>query len=234
MVGNIAFTGGVSENGELLSTGKEIIKKKINTIFFSDSKVFIFHKSEEKYAENFLKGLKEKYPNRNLKLEVFENIESILNRRDLIEIKKQKLIIRSAKFVKKNWKSAVAAILLAVLFSFLYLIDLDDNPYSYYSDGAYTHIRNKNSKTLWSIKERLTNYGLNLDLSKKNMRIFDINNDGINEVISVYEFIKKETEESKLFLKCYDKNKKIIWAYKFSDIAESNRGKLQTAINNNY
>lgn len=226
LVGNIAFTGGVSQNGELHSTGKEIIEKKINVIFFSDLKIFIFHKSEEKYAVNYLKVLKEKYPNRNLKLEVFENIESILNRRDLIEIKKQKLIIRSAKFVKKNWMSAVAAILLAVLFTFIYLIDLDDNPYSYYADGSYVNIRNKNGKTLWSIKERLTHYGLSLDLSKKNMRIIDINNDGINEVISVFEFTKKETEESKLLLKCYDKNQNIIWSYRFSDIAESNRGKL--------
>ncbi|MBK7978804.1 MAG: hypothetical protein IPK06_02075 [Ignavibacteriae bacterium] len=226
LVGNIAFTGGVSENGELLSTGKEIIKKKINTIFFSDLKVFIFHKSEEKYAENFLKGLKEKYPNRNLKLEVFENIESILNRRDLIEIKKQKLIIRSAKFVKKNWMSAVAAILLAVLFSFLYLIDLDDNPYSYYADGNFLHIRNKNGKTLWSFNERLSNYNLSINIARHNTRIFDINNDGINEVISVNEFSKNENAERSLLLKCYDKNKKIIWAHKFSDIAESNRGKL--------
>ena len=110
-----AFTGGVTESGEVLCTSEEIIKRKVAVAFFSEISTFVFPKCEETYAYFAITQLKKSYPNRKLKLIPVEDINDVINRRDVVDIKKQKLVIRSGKFVKKNWISAVATVLLAIL-----------------------------------------------------------------------------------------------------------------------
>ena len=112
------FTGGMTETGKVLPTGEEIIKQKVNAVFFSEMNTFVVPKKDESFALYKLYELKAQYPKRNLKLILVEDIIDVLNRRDVVDIKKQKLIVRTGKFVKKNWISAVVTVLLAVLFAF--------------------------------------------------------------------------------------------------------------------
>ena len=110
-----AFTGGVLKSGEVLCTSEEIIKRKVMAVFFSEISTFVFSKCEETYAYFSLTQLKQKYPKRKLKLIAVEDINDVLNRRDVVDIKKQKLVIRTGKFIKKNWISAAATVLLVIL-----------------------------------------------------------------------------------------------------------------------
>ena len=116
-----AFTGGVTETGEVLCTSEEIIKRKVAAVFFSEINTFVFPKCEETYAYFALTQLKKSYPDRKLKLIPVEEINDVLNRRDVVDITKQKLVVRSGKFVRKNWISAVATVVLAILFAFLFV-----------------------------------------------------------------------------------------------------------------
>ncbi|MFZ1288857.1 MAG: hypothetical protein WAR79_02110 [Melioribacteraceae bacterium] len=216
LIGNIAFTGGVETNGEILNTGKEIIEHKINTLFFSDTKVFVFHKDDEIFARKRLNELNEKYQNRKLKLEPFDNIDSILNRRDLVDIKKQKLIVRSLKFVKKNWVSSVATIVLAILLAFVFVADWDDNPAILDVSANTLFVKNKSGKVLWTKKMNFNTVIMNLRLLKKSALLADINNDAINEVILIneqYSEIYKKNDFTKIV--CFDKTKNIVWQYNF-------------------
>ena len=206
-----AFTGGVTEAGEVLYTSEEIIKRKVAAVFFSEINTFVFPKCEETYAYFALTQLKKDYQNRKLKLIDVEDINDVLNRRDVVDIKKQKLIVRSGKFVKKNWISAVATVLLAILFAYLFVMDFDDNPYSVYADNGIINIKNKSGRILWSKKTQIFDEGFNanFDLKKYFVKIIDINEDGKNEVLITSGFINKSLDEIiDNTLMCFDHNGK--------------------------
>jgi hypothetical protein len=78
---NVATTGGVNENGEIISIPEDIIKKKVEVVFYSGIESFIIPKEEEETAIKRKKQLQELYPNRKLNLVAIENISELLNQR---------------------------------------------------------------------------------------------------------------------------------------------------------
>lgn len=145
----VAFTGGLIESGNVHKVSKEIVEKKVEISFYSNCKKIAIPKEDEAFALHNLDELFKLYPKRKLKIVGVGNLDEILLRRDLVEIKKQKLIVRTGKFVKKNWVSAVVTVLLAVLFGYLFVLDWDDNPASLTADGSTLFVINKNGKVLW-------------------------------------------------------------------------------------
>lgn len=146
-IGNhTAFTGGVDSNGKILSTGEEIIKQKVKTLFFSDIKCFVIPKCEENFAFDALTQLQKVYPKRKFKLIPVEDFSDVINRRDLVDIKRQKIIVRTGKFVKKNQISSVAIVLLSILFAFLFVVDWDNNPSYVTADGIRAYIRDEQGR----------------------------------------------------------------------------------------
>ncbi len=215
----ISCTGGINLNGEVICTGEEIIKRKVAAVFFSDIRTFVIPKIEESYAYFTLTQLKEKYPARRLKLVSVEDINDILNRRDIVEIRKQRAVVRASKFIRKNWISAVTSILIAVLVTLLNITDLDDNPAIVTSDGAKAYVRNKNGKILWSEDFKVSEKHLPItNILKSNFLIFDAEGDGKNEVLY-------KPQES-LEVICYNYKKEVLWKYRFRDKVNSLRENL--------
>jgi hypothetical protein len=103
---NIVTTGGINSNRSLLPIGREIIKKKLETVFYSDVETFVLPKDDEVDGKIFLDELKAKFPKRALNIVPVSDFKELLNRRDLVEIKKQARIIRAARFSQKNWAIA--------------------------------------------------------------------------------------------------------------------------------
>ncbi len=225
IVENSSFTGGVDEKGEILNTGEEIIKRKVSAIIFSQINSFVIPKLEETYAVFTLEQVKKNYPNRKQKLIPVENINDVLNRRDLVDIRKQKAVIRTAKYVKKNWISAVATVLLAIMFSYLFVVDWDDNPAILTTDGSILYVKNKNEKILW----RKGIATLNSKIIEQNYlnclaRIIDIDNDGVNEVLITNQIINNKANDDTI--RCYSAKGEIIWKYAFKDEVFAQREKL--------
>ena len=224
-----AFTGGVTETGKVLCTSEEIIKQKVAAIFFSELNTFVIPKTEETYAYFALTLLKNQYPERNLKLIPIEDISDVLNRRDLVEIKKRNPVVRTGKFVKKNWVSAIATILLAILFAFLFVMDFDDNPATLTTDGRTLFVKNKSGKILWTKKigvpkEAAANHRILDDYC----RIFDVDEDEKNEVLIAGDMQSVENNfYSSVSLLCYNAKGIVLWRYSFSDSVESEREILQ-------
>lgn len=223
-----AFTGGVLKSGEVLCTSEEIIKRKVAAVFFSEINTFVFPKCEETYAYFSLTQLKQKYPKRKLKLIPVEDINDVLNRRDIVDIKKQKFVVRSGKFIKKNWISAVATVLLAILFAYLFVMDFDDNPAILKAEGGVLYVKNKNGKVLWTKLVNVSKAEIQSNRFK-NAKIVDIENDGKNEVL-----ICGERDANNNFLinsaavTCYNSEGIEIWQRVFRDKVISEREILDT------
>lgn len=220
-----AFTGGVAEGGEILNTSENIIKRKVALIFFSKINSFVIPKSEETYAVFTLTQLKKNYPNRKLKVIPAEDINDVLNRRDLVDLRKQKVVVRTGKFVKKNWISALVAIILTFILSFLFVMDFDDNPEILTTDGSTLFVKNKNGKVLWT--KHYLNLSKDEDILPRLCRIIDVNSDGMNEILFANEQIGNNNEmNTACYLRCYDKDQILLWKYKFNEKVSSNREEL--------
>jgi hypothetical protein len=223
--GCIAVTGGIDHNSKIISTSKTIIERKLETVFYSDAQIFCVPKVDEMWAEEKLKELNEHFPKRNLKIIGLTDLDDLLDRRQIVDIRKQKLVVRTAKLLKKNWFSAVATVLLAVLFAYLFVMDWDNNPASLTTDGNLLYVRNKKGNVLWTKKVGLSYDAINnpklLDVF---CRIYDIDSDGDNEVLLSNEILLNENStNSRAQLICYDKQNTKIWSYSFSDSVESER-----------
>lgn len=220
----IAFTGGVDELGKITKTSVEIIKQKTELVFFSDVTHFAVPKAEEAEAIEKLNELKREYPNRDLKITGVEDLYDLLNRRNLVEIKKINPAVRSAKFARKNWAAFSLMLIIAVMFYFAGWWDFDTNPKVIKYENQHLNIYNVNKKLLWNEKlERVGVDFLDGDVIKDNIIILnDIDGDGTNEVILtrfILERKSKTTDQNGIL--CLDKNKKVIWQYRFDEPVSS-------------
>jgi hypothetical protein len=144
-----AFTGGIDKEGRILCTGREALVRKTASVFFSDVETFVLPKSEEVFAETEIKRLQNDFPGRKVKLAGVTELMDVINRRDIIDIRKQNPVVRSGKFIRRYWVSAAAAVLMAAILSLFLLLDLDDNPSIVYYDSNRISVRNKNNKNLF-------------------------------------------------------------------------------------
>jgi len=225
----LAITGGLDELGNILSIGKKNISQKTELIFYSTVNQFVVPKDDEPAAREKLNALKTNYPERNLKIVAVENLEDLLNRRNLVSIIKQKPIKRAAKFAKEHLPGISAAILMTIFFTYLFAIDLDDNPSFVLLDGKNAYIKNKNGKTLWSINYPMDDkYVLNDPRVKQAFfRVIDIDEDRENEIIYIHPQISENqgTMEMEKII-CINKNKEELWSYRFADTVFSEREDL--------
>jgi len=226
----VAITGGIDPSSKIISTSKTIIEAKVETVFFSDVQIFCIPKIDEMWAEEKLKHLKENYPNRNLKIVGLIDLDDLLDRRQIVEIKKQPIIKRTGKFVKKNWISAFASVLLAILFAYLFVMDFDDNPASISSDGKLLFVKNKNGKLLWTLNHWIPkDYTENTSFIKDIIQIVDINGDNQYEVLFTPTQFKSENGGNERgTIVCFDKSKNEKWKYVFRDTVISTKEKLGT------
>lgn len=221
----LAITGGLDEEGKVLPVGDEIIKLKTELIFYSSVEQLVIPKHNEFAAREKLDELKQKYPERKLKITAIEDLDDLLNRRNIVEIKKINPIVRTAKFAKRNVFTVLLIFLLTGLFTALLTVDLDDNPSFVTLDGQKAYIKNKNGKTLFSFPYLADKYGIENPKSKYIFfKIVDINLDGDNEIIYVDENFNENTKSQKISsIKCVDKDFNTIWSYSFQDTVYSER-----------
>lgn len=218
-----AFTGGIAESAKIQNVSKEIIEKKIEIAFYSNCKTFAVPKEDETFALYKLDGLNKLYPKRKLEIVGVKTLNEILLRRDLVEIKKQKLVVRTGKFVKKNWVSAVVTVLLAVLFAFLFVMDWDDNPASFDTKGLALYLKNSKGKILWT--KRLNQYPpteIGTRFLDNYVKVVNVNDDGENGVLICNQILdEKEYKAEKGSILCLNSKSAAIWKYAFNDTVHS-------------
>ncbi|MFN3873485.1 MAG: hypothetical protein ACK4R9_10820 [Ignavibacterium sp.] len=224
----IAITGGLDKQGKLLPVGDEIIKLKTELVFFSTVEQLVVPKHNEFAAREKLDELKLKYPERILRVIAVEDLEDLLNRRNIVRIKKINPIVRTAKFARRNVFAVLMILLLTSLFTALLTIDLDDNPSYITLDGKKAYIKNKNGKILFNFPFLTDNLDIdNPVLTSALFKIVDIDSDGDNEIIYVADKLKENTKSREMpSIRCVDKSFNTIWSYSFLDTVYSEREML--------
>ncbi|OQY12528.1 MAG: hypothetical protein B6I31_03045, partial [Desulfobacteraceae bacterium 4572_19] len=89
---NIALTGGINEKGELISVSGDVIKKKVETVFYSNIEKFILPAEDKNAAKSKLAELNSLYPKRKLEIIAVSSLNDLLDRRRLVDVKKQNLV----------------------------------------------------------------------------------------------------------------------------------------------
>lgn len=230
LIPGTTFTGSLSASGETASVGSKVAGQKTTAVFYSFAKTFVIPKQDEAAARDESRILREKFPSRSLKIIPVETIDDVLNRRDIIEIRKRNPAARVGKFLLKNGISATTILLSIVIIVFLFVIDLDDNPSSLSADSSTLYIKNSNDKVLWTKKVSFDARSA-IEIARY-ARIVDINSDGMNEVIICNE-IRRSTNDRGIdpVLRCYDKKGNKIWRFSFKEVVKSRREVLNSEYN---
>ena len=228
-VGNkIAFTGGMNKEGIITNTSEEIIKQKTELIFFSGLNLFVVPKEEETAANEMAEELKKEFPQRDLRITGVEDLNDLLNRRNIVEIKRQPVIVRSGKFVRKNWAAVSIILFLASIISIFVLRDIDTNPHAFKVDGTYVYVLNKNGKVLWEKRAVTSKAQIDDPIKLRDkIKIVDIDSDGRNELlITIEEFTEAKPDSEFNRITCYDSEGEFLWRYSFKDKVISKRTEL--------
>lgn len=219
---NSAFSGGINKDGDLIPVNNdEFIRSKVECVFFSTVSRLVVHKSDEDAARSALNRFLPIYPSRKIKIIGVEDFEDLKNRRDIVRIKKQNIIIRTAKFIYK-YKIAAIIILFSTLGVLYANIDFDTNPAYITSINNFVYIHNNNGKILWS-KELSENLSDPLISSNVNLyaRVINVDKKGFNEVILSNCVLKKDINSQLNYVTCLDYKGNIIWKYRFEDYAQT-------------
>ena len=226
--GKIAVTGGITVDGKIKPVSDNIIQEKTAIIFYSDIQAFAVPDSEDIYVQKKLSELQKELPERDIRIIEAKNLDDILNRRDLLDIKKRNPVLRTGNFVKKNWISLAIIALLVSLFLYFFVLDFDYNPYSLFSDGQTLYVKNRNGKVLWtSVVPFATDFPN--DRLGRYARIMDVDGDGNNELILANEQNPVTGEKiAGALVTCYNSNKSIRWKYSFADRVKAKREIIDT------
>lgn len=208
---NVIITGSVEDNGKIGEVGNEIIKSKVETVFYSLGKLFFVPQKDYSVAEKKLNSLLKIYPNRVFSLIPIREINDIIMRRDALRIERQNFIKWSGKKILKNKISVTLLVLFIGLLMSIYYVNFDDNPSQIEITTNRYLIKNKSGKLLW-YKDRkpVTQIEKGAEYSWNRMRIMDVDNDNVNEVFLTYLL-----NSNKLLL--FNKSGKEIWSYEHFD-----------------
>ena len=229
---NVVSTGGVCKNGKLQQLGKEVTEKKVEAVFYSAHEILILPKADEQTAADKLEKLKEKYPQRVLRITAVESLEDLLARRNLVDFKKQPKVVRAARAAKKNWIATILFLLLTLILIFIYMRDIDDNPYMYEQTENEILIKNKNGKNLWDIKCPNNIKTFQEAAIESHLRILDVNGDGINEVLFRFDSHNNYVDASiTAGLSLLDSKGKVIWLRSFRKLLSSRKESLSPPYN---
>ncbi len=218
---NIALTGGFDESGVIKKLHEIIIDKKLEIIFYSFIKVFVVPEENKIYTQNKLEEFKQKYPNRDLKIIGVTDLDDLLDRRNLFDIKKQNPIIRTTKFAKKNWVVTSLILIILLLSGYFYEFNFDDNPAMLAINGNNILIENSRGKVLWSKKIEIDPQ-FAAAILKETAKIIKINSDKKNLVL-ISRLLQSELKNPKEYgsIFCFNYLGKELWHYQLKDTVKS-------------
>jgi hypothetical protein len=221
---NITFTGGIDETGRIKNSGKNIIQSKTEAVFFSNYNYFALPLDDLNFAVEKLETLRRSFPKRDLRLIGVGDFDDLINDRRILKISKATLIERSAKYIKNN-KAAVILAFAIIIFTILFsLFSIDNNPHTFKIVNQTVHVVNKHGKILWSTKQPFSTSIEKVNDEPYVHRIFDINDDGMNEVILAYEFFPNIDTIAAGRVACFNNSGELIWKYQFRDKVPADSG----------
>lgn len=228
LLNNVAFTGSVNENGLINPIENDIIKQKVEAIFFSPINSFVLPEENEFDAKEKLKELNYLYPKRNLRLIFAKTLYDIFERRSLIEISKQSIAKRFYRNAKSNWVIYLMTLIITLLSILIYQREFDNNPVKFEVTNSGIFIKNSSNITLLHLKKRIHNNPFRLNYFLSEIKLLDVDRDGINEILYSFKedekYFSNPSNENGIAL--LNSKGKILWKRKFDKYVTSNRENL--------
>jgi len=113
---NVAFTGSIDADGNILPVNEDTLKQKIGAAFFSPIKYVVLPSANLKAAQTMLESLTQSYPHRKLHFIAIDNLHDVITNHNIIRDEKLCLGPYLARKVKKHsLRSAAAFSLIFIL-----------------------------------------------------------------------------------------------------------------------
>lgn len=214
LAADIAFTGSIDKEGNILQVNDDSLHEKVERVFFSPMKYLVIPSGNKQTGENILNSLKRKYPSRRLNLITASHISDLIENHNVIRSEK---VCFGEYIGKKAVKySRMAKIQVPLLLAFVYLlacliyppawIGFDDNPqYVEITENGFI-VYNEHDYLLWEKK-----YDCNALDTATGYAVVDINADSKNEVLIVPRVVKSNYCDCNGWLFAYDNRGKLLF-----------------------
>jgi hypothetical protein len=219
------FSGEIDEKGNLTRLGKDSLRIKLKTVFFSEYNKFIIPEDNILEAKEELEKLNNLHPERILELIPVSNYESIFSNLAIVE----RFDLKFRQKLKANYsrfqKIVNIVLSLFILFVSVYLFynfilpHLDKNPVrGSYHNGRYSAFNQKDIE-VWNyivpgvtyVNEHESPGFLNILIAVK-----DIDNDGKNEIVYSNNFEISNRIDCDMLI-CCNSDGNIKWKFKIPE-----------------
>ncbi|MBT3229724.1 MAG: hypothetical protein HOD43_00425 [Candidatus Marinimicrobia bacterium] len=184
-----AFTGGIDFTGQMRAVNSVGLDEKIATVFYSSLTSLVVPQENAFEAQMIVDELLLKHPQKKFSLIPEQNLQQMLENRDILIYKKMPLIEWARNHITRSLilKTFLHMMLAVLLTLGAISIFSDDNPSEYKVEGESVLIFNNTGKFLWSIDLGHTPDYLEVINPRKpiyrRLQINDYDGDGENEVL---------------------------------------------------
>ncbi|RPI18460.1 MAG: hypothetical protein EHM58_05235 [Ignavibacteriae bacterium] len=215
---NTVYTGELNDKGFMVPMPYNVLKAKLEIVFYSPFKNFVIPEDNYSDAKNLLSELNKKYPGRCLEIFPVKKFEQVLENEQCIKKYDLKLTekIKHLQKIHSNLINIVllfVSIIIMVFFVLTFLIPkLDKNPeyakYENYKVGFY----NKHDIKLFetdNVDPAFQNFYTNKEIFTKKVNITDIDGDGKNEILYITRTVSDPLKNRLLY--CIEGNGNVKW-----------------------
>jgi hypothetical protein len=178
---DVAFTGALDEDGNVLPVNKDMLPPKLEAAFYSGVSTVVLPRKQLKEARAVIKQLQSRYPRRSINLIPVQSYEEVLARREVLYLQRRQIKERSRQFVKDHANGVTLSAMVFVVMLFLgfwFGIVKNGEPASFTKTNEdRVVIRNKYGFALWKTEP---------GVSSKRIIIEDIDGDDEPEILVGY------------------------------------------------
>ena len=210
---NVAVTGDISETGEVVPVDGSTLPLKVRACFFSWIDLLVVPKSQLDIAVKSSEKLQESYPDKKLTILGVSHLEELFFDRRISREVRVSRVRRAGQMAWRKKTELVSGILVLMMAGFMVFLvskPLDNNPAMVEYKGETMFIKNREDQVLWKTKEWQQTPIWSAGISPlKLAEFYDVNRDGINDIIQL-EYESSKAGEN--YLTCYDGlTHKVLW-----------------------
>ena len=181
---DVAYSGALDSAGRVQPIDDTDLKYKIQAAFFGPFRIIVLPVANRTTGDSILAKLKADYPGRPLQIKYVSNIEDIFHDPELVVPQRRTLGLKVKQWMVRKNRSLIIGGLLALIIILLaghWVIFLEKEPWKYSVKNDHYVIRNQYNIPRWETPS--LGRSINPRGDNQNIKIQDITNDGVNEVI---------------------------------------------------
>jgi hypothetical protein len=198
---NVAFSGALSPEGELLPIDSEGLKLKVYRAFYSPIRFLIIPHTHLIDALKYEQELETECPGRRLELVGADTLDQVASDPRLVPVERSSAVTYAARKVWRAKRSPLVEVpalaVLAAIFYVLALPYLNSNPSFVRAEKNGISVYNKYSHLLW---QKAFTCSIDTSLQYSSTVLYDLNGDDTNEVAVIPYAESRCPEANRLFV----------------------------------